>query len=249
MTRLTAPALIFAAPALVLAAPAYADETRQLDAHVHGIGEFNMAIEGGTVEIELHAPGFDIVGFEHAAESDADRAAIQAALGTLAAPLDLFVMPAAAGCTATRTSVALETEEEHAEHDHDDDHDHDHAEEAAAEEHDHAEHDHDHGAEKTEEAAHDHDHDHDHSAEKTAEAAHDHDHDHDHGAEAEASHTEFHAEYTLTCADPSAIGSVTFAYFDAFSGAEALEVQVVTAAGAQGFDVTRAAPVLTLTGL
>jgi len=239
MTRLTALALI-------LSTPAFADDVRQLDAHVHGIGEFNMAIDGTDVAMELHAPGFDIVGFEHAAKSDADRAAIQTALQVLAAPLDLFVPPAAASCVVTGTSVSLEAEEDHDSHDHGehahDDHDHG--------DKDHAHDDNDHGSE---DHAHD---DHDHGSEDHAHDDHDHGHDehthddHDHAdhAEADSTHSEFHAEYTLSCATPDALTGLTFAYFDTFAGAEALEVQVVTEAGAQGFDVTRDAPQLSLAG-
>ena len=80
----------------LLASPAIAEESRQLDSHEHGVGELNIAVEGKTVVMELHAPGADIVGFEYVAESDADRAAVDAAVARLAAPLDLFVLPDAA---------------------------------------------------------------------------------------------------------------------------------------------------------
>jgi ABC-type Zn2+ transport system substrate-binding protein/surface adhesin len=43
-------------------------------------------------------------------------------------PLDVFAVPAAAGCSATEAKVAVETEA-HADHDHDD-HDHDHDKDA-----------------------------------------------------------------------------------------------------------------------
>ena len=100
----------------LVAAPALAEETRQLDAHEHGVGELNIALDGSTVVMELHAPGADIVGFEYEAESAEDRAAIDAAIATLSRPLDLFVLPAAAECSVTEASVELETE-------HDDEHD------------------------------------------------------------------------------------------------------------------------------
>ena len=118
----------------LVAAPALAEETRQLDAHEHGVGELNIALDGSTVVMELHAPGADIVGFEYEAESAEDRAAIDAAIATLSRPLDLFVLPAAAECSVTEASVELETEhdDEHAEGEAHDDHDHDddHADEA-----------------------------------------------------------------------------------------------------------------------
>lgn len=125
--------------ALVAALPAFAEETRQLDAHEHGVGTLDIAIEGRTVGMAFEAPGADIVGFEYAATSDADLATIAQALATLGAPLDLFVMPDAAGCTVVDAKAELEGEDGHGAHDehHDDD---DHEEHA---EHDHDDHGHD----------------------------------------------------------------------------------------------------------
>ncbi len=183
-----------------------ATETRQMDAHVHGVSELSIAVEGTTVAMELWAPGADIVGFEYAAETDADKAAVAAAITTLRDPLSLFTVPAAAGCLAVEVEAHL------------------------------------HGA-----GAGDHDHDHDHGATEAAADTHDHDHDHDH-ADADG-HSAFHAVYGLTCADPAALTTIGFAYFDAFPGAEEVEVQVVGPNGAQAFEVKRAAPVLALDGL
>ncbi|NNL17892.1 MAG: DUF2796 domain-containing protein [Boseongicola sp.] len=194
---------------VAIASPALAEETRELDSHEHGVGELNIAIEGGTVAMELHAPGADIVGFEYEAESSEDRAAIDAAVATLARPLELFVMPAAAECTVVQASAALESEEEHDDHVGEHDHDEDHAD------------------------------DHDHDKE--------HDHDEEHARE--ANHTEFHAEYTLNCGNAGALSKVTFAYFGAFGNARELEVQIVTASGAQAFEVERNEPTLDLRGM
>ncbi len=207
----------FSLLALVAAMPALADDTRQLDAHEHGVGALNIAIDGTTVAMELHAPGADIVGFEYAAESDADLAAIDAAVATLSAPLDLFVLPDAAACTVTTAEAKLESEDDHDAHGHDD-HDEEHHEDHADDkDHGHDEHEHD-----------------DHGDDDHAEHAED------------AGHTEFHAEYTLTCDDPDALSEITFAYFDTFPNAKEVEVQIITASGAQGFEVERDAPVLNL---
>ena len=188
----------------LLASPAFAEDTREADAHEHGVGELNIAVDGTTVAMEFHAPGADIVGFEYEAKSAEDRAAIDAAVATLAKPLDLFQIPAAAECSVTQASAALESEDKHEDHE------------------DHAKHDDDH-----EEHAHD-------------------DHE-DH--EEEASHTEFHAEYTLTCANPSAIDAITFAYFETFKNATEVEVQIINSDGAKAFEVERDTPTLDLRGL
>lgn len=210
---------------------ARAEEPRELGAHQHGVGHFNIAFEGGQVAMELEAPGADIVGFEHAAETDADRAAIEAARARLADALSLFVLSPEAGCTLVSADVALIAEggdhddhdhEEHGHDDHDDDkHGHD----------DHAHDDHD--KDGHDEHAHD-----DHSAE----------HDDDHAEEAEAGHTEFHAEYRLSCADPERLDAIRFAYFEAFPNAEELEVQMIGATGSHGFEVTREAPEIRIPG-
>ena len=53
----------------------------------------------------------------------------------------------------------------------------------------------------------------------------------------------------LTCASPDALTDISFAYFDAFENAQELIVQIVTASGAQAFDVERDAPTLDVSGL
>lgn len=177
------------------------EETRQLGAHVHGEGVLLIAVEGREVAMTLQAPGADIVGFEHAAKTDADRAALDAAKARLSEPLSLFVLPAAAGCAVSSVEVEYEVE-------------------GAAED----DHDHDHG----------HDHAHD-----------DHAHD-DHGAE--ATHAEFHADYTLACENPAAITAIDFAYFEAFEGAQKLDVSLAADAGQRAFEVTRGSASLSLAG-
>ncbi len=176
----------------LLATPVLAEDTRGLNAHEHGVGTLNIAVDGNTVAMEFHAPGADIVGFEYAAESAQDRGAIDAAVATLAKPLDLFVIPSNAECSVTQASAALESEDAHDDHGHED-----HAEAHADED----------------------------------------------------SHTEFHAEYILTCGNPNAIDEITFAYFEMFENAREVEVQIVTTSGAQALEVERDSPKLDLRGM
>jgi hypothetical protein len=103
-----------------------AEERRELGAHVHGHSSLAIAVEGSRVTMELHAPGMDILGFEHAPETDEQKTALEQAKAALADPLRLFVLPQAAGCRATEATVELETEE--------------HAHEEGAEHHEEAEH-------------------------------------------------------------------------------------------------------------
>ncbi|WP_390914726.1 DUF2796 domain-containing protein [Pseudosulfitobacter sp. SM2401] len=187
------------------ATPVFAQETRQLDAHEHGVAQLDIAMDGQQIAMELHAPGADIVGFEYAAESADDRAAVDSAVAALARPLDLFVLPDAAGCSVVQAAAGLESEEDH---------------DGEAEDHDeHAKDDHD-----------------------------DHNDDHD-DHEEQAGHTEFHAEYLLTCTDPNAATDITFAFFDAFPNALEVEVQLISDTGAKSFEVERDTPTLDLRGM
>jgi pyruvate/2-oxoglutarate dehydrogenase complex dihydrolipoamide acyltransferase (E2) component len=63
--------------------------------------------------MELEAPGVDIVGFEHAANTDKQKAAVEAAKKQLAAPQGLFQLSAAAGCLLKETKVEIEDGGEH----------------------------------------------------------------------------------------------------------------------------------------
>ena len=127
--------------ALIVSTPVLAEDTRQLDAHEHGVGELNIAFEGAQIAMEFHAPGADIVGFEYAPTSDDDRNAVDAALAVLESPLKLFELPKAAQCEVLSASAELEAEDDHHDEDkqHDEDEHHDHDDEAH-EEDDHDEH-------------------------------------------------------------------------------------------------------------
>jgi hypothetical protein len=109
-------AIAAASLAYLLACPASAQDTRQLGPHVHGASHLTVAVEGRTLQMELHAPGADIVGFEYAPSTDQQRAAVAAATATLRDPVGLFGIPAAAGCSLTKAEVKL-AEEDEDEHD------------------------------------------------------------------------------------------------------------------------------------
>jgi len=209
---------------LSLAAPALADEEhRELGAHVHGHGTLNIAVEGTRVELELEAPGMDLVGFEHEAKTDAQKAAIEAAKTKLKDPLSLFKLPDAANCKLADAKIEI----------------------AAAKGGDGHDHSHDHGHDHDHKAGHDHDHD-GHKAEAASDGKDDHDdgHKHDHGEA--GSHTAFHVTYAIDCAKPAGITSIAFAYFAAFAGAQELDVTVVTAKGQNKYEVSRDKPSLVL---
>ncbi|ATG45520.1 DUF2796 domain-containing protein (plasmid) [Phaeobacter sp. BS52] len=213
--------------AVVAALPAVAEGTRELDAHEHGVGTLNIAIEDTTVSMEFEAPGADIVGFEYTAKSEADISAVNTALATLSSPLQLFAVPDSALCSIVDAHAALAGGEEHE----------DHADEHAHEEHANEEHTHDHGHEDHEK----------HDDAKHEEHEHEeHDSDHNDSHAEHATHSEFHASYTLDCAKPEALSNMTFAYFTAFPHAQSVDVQVIKSTGARAYQVDRNAPVLNL---
>ena len=89
-----------------------AEERRELGAHEHGHSKLNLAVEGTQVVMEIAAPGLDVLGFEHPANSVEEKAAVEAGRVALADPLSLFVLPAAARCRVVETAVMLEQEEQ-----------------------------------------------------------------------------------------------------------------------------------------
>ncbi|WP_158967730.1 zinc uptake protein ZrgA [Chachezhania sediminis] len=129
--------------AALAAGPALAQDHREMGAHVHGVTTAEIAVEGSRVEIDLRAPGMDIAGFEYAAESAADRDALQAAILQLARATDVVTFPEAAGCRLTEVVAHVHGDDNDGHDDdhggHDDDHD-DHADHG--EHDDHGDHDH-----------------------------------------------------------------------------------------------------------
>jgi hypothetical protein len=95
-------ATIALAAAVLAVAPLAAVEDhghRQHGAHAHGVASLNLAIDGPVVELELESPAMNLVGFEHAPTSDAERETLNQTLDLLADAARLFRLPVGAGCT------------------------------------------------------------------------------------------------------------------------------------------------------
>ena len=84
--------------AVVHAAQAHDHEHGSLAPHEHGVGTLNVALDDNTLELDLDSPAMNLVGFEHAATTDADKASVAAAKARLENPLTLFNLPPAAKC-------------------------------------------------------------------------------------------------------------------------------------------------------
>ena len=218
-----------------------------LGQHVHGVIELGVVVEGSTVAVSLDAPLSDVVGFEHAPENDEQLELIRQAAALLSNQDAMFGLPDSASCTISDTSIdgpayvlehlaedaagaVLSDHDDHDGHEESAEHDHDEHEESAV--HDHDEHeeaaDHDHD-EHEEAAGHDHD-EHEESA--------DHDHDgHEESADHEhddaEQHSEVNANYQWECRSASDLDSLALRFTESFAGVETIEIQILTAAGAQ----------------
>jgi hypothetical protein len=75
------------------------------EAHVHGQGHLDVAIDEGVLTIHLESPLDSFVGFEHAARNEKERAAVQRMARTLRTE-PMFVPSAAAGCRLKQISLS-----------------------------------------------------------------------------------------------------------------------------------------------
>ena len=124
--------------AVAHAADEHDHEHGSLGAHEHGVGRLNAGLDGQTLELELESPAMNLVGFEHVATSDADKAKVAAVRARLEQPLALFKLPEAAGCVVENQELEspLFGDQPDADDDHDEDakdeegheHHHDHSE-------------------------------------------------------------------------------------------------------------------------
>jgi len=128
---------------IAFAMPAVGQEARrQLDAHSHGEGRLAIAIEGKAIEMELEAPASDIIGFEHAPKTKAQKQALVDARKRLGKLAGVMVLSPEAGCKLKSTDVdVLGAAAGGKGHDHDHD---DHGKKAGAAKTD--DHDHEHGS-------------------------------------------------------------------------------------------------------
>ncbi|MET3582635.1 hypothetical protein ABID19_005697 [Mesorhizobium robiniae] len=107
--------LIAAGIFIVVSAAHAEEERRELGPHVHGHGTLAITIEANNVQMELAAPGMDVVGFEHEAKTAEQKSAVETALADLKEPLKLFALPDAAGCAVASADVKV-VAEEHEDH-------------------------------------------------------------------------------------------------------------------------------------
>ncbi|MFC7422203.1 DUF2796 domain-containing protein [Iodobacter arcticus] len=76
-------------------------------AHVHGVAEMDVAIEGKKLVITLESPADNLLGFEHAPKNDAEKAKLKAVSEQLQNADNLFTIDAAAQCKATTPQIKM----------------------------------------------------------------------------------------------------------------------------------------------
>ena len=189
-------------------------------AHEHGAAELLLSSEGRDVQVTFNSPAQSLVGFETAAVTAAQKAAVERAEAILMAPNDLFVLEGNS-CELIDASVDVSSimgvgngpsqPKEHT----------DHADE-------HAEHAAEH-AEQVEEHADDHtNHDEDHASASDNHAHEPHDHDDDGDVPDADSHSDVSATYTFECESDEALTRIAFQRGALPFGLERIDVLWVT---------------------
>ena len=74
-------------------------------AHEHGVARLDIGVEAGRITLNLEVPLEDLVGFERAPRTDAERAAVVAALARLQEVDKLVRIDGSAGCGAGKVSL------------------------------------------------------------------------------------------------------------------------------------------------
>ena len=112
-------------------------------AHEHGVIRMGLAVDGMQISLDLLAPADAVFGFEHAPETEEERAVVTTALDRLRTSTgSVLSLPAELGCQPGDVEIleAPDVEDHGHEHDEEDGHDHDEDEQAADdEEHQHSE--------------------------------------------------------------------------------------------------------------
>jgi hypothetical protein len=75
------------------------------EAHVHGVGKLDVALDGHTLSLHLDSPLVNLIGFEHAAQSPSDRKSAQNMAATLRNASRVFVTSAAAACKVSQVKL------------------------------------------------------------------------------------------------------------------------------------------------
>lgn len=76
-----------------------------LASHQHGAAELDVAVDGRDLLLEWRSPAANLLGFEHAPRSAAQRQRVNAVRAALGEGERLFGLPAAAACSLAETHL------------------------------------------------------------------------------------------------------------------------------------------------
>lgn len=96
--------LSFAVASMLLVTPLQAAPP-----HQHGVATLDVAVERTRITLQFESPLDNLVGFERAPRTDAERKALDAALAKLREPAGLFRIDPAAGCKPAGADVKAPT--------------------------------------------------------------------------------------------------------------------------------------------
>lgn len=127
--------ILFSALSLLTLLPLTANasdnqEHVQHEAHVHGEATLHLILQGNDLEMELHSPAMNILGFEHKAASAEEKQKVKDAIATLENASELFSF-SGTECHHAKAEAELDQEEhdDHEKHaDHNVDHQSEHSE-------------------------------------------------------------------------------------------------------------------------
>ena len=213
-------------PMLLASAAVSASESghREHGAHEHGHGTLDVVAEGEELLIELRVPAVNVVGFEHAPGTDAEREAVRQALVRFRDPAAVLMPSPDAECEPERVDVDLLSMGRGEHHEHDGHHE-DHGQDQGKDEPGHGEHGHAH--EKNEHEHEEHGHDERHEGGHEEHAA-------DSGTE---THSELSATYRFHCHTPERLDWIQVRAFALLHDVEEIEARVVTPAVQRALDL------------
>lgn len=79
-------------------------------AHVHGVAQLELAVDGPVLQVSVHGPLDNVLGFEHAPRTEREKRAYDAALQRLRSGGEWFTPNPEAGCTREYQDVEHERE-------------------------------------------------------------------------------------------------------------------------------------------
>ena len=91
---------------------------RHHEAHVHGHAKLNLAISGGTIQLELTSPAMNLVGFEHAPSSGKDHRLVKEAVDFLDHPANWIHLVGDKGCKVSHLDLETSLLRSHLHGDH-----------------------------------------------------------------------------------------------------------------------------------